>query len=384
MQFNTLENSVGKILLVGDLHLATKEMSSTKKMVHNNIVMLENLYDYVIENTDINILIFLGDIQHYTPASINATREMYRWTFLLKKIGEVMAERYHKNQIYIKRVSNAESDKYGNYATNEHGLKIPYTEDINQSILNKEILPLFTLRGNHDIDKVRVNGLQLVEDSDLLPFTYYDYCITEGIMINPEQLVINDELLINFYNYGEVEKVYEKDDNAKHTIGLYHDMIETEDTPEMFRGQDSCYLPEVAVQHEDVIYLGHVHTKSEASFLDVNGRTVPVIIVGSMGRTSTDEGQIRDVGYCQAIDTSDLDSIESVSIDVIPANVYFSLKEKLARDVVKQEMIEFSLTLEDDSEINEMLNAKELIAGLQIDNEVKITCLDLLQEVENK
>lgn len=384
LNWQELDTVKGKILLVGDLHLNTKEMTSTKKMIKNNIVMLKNLYDYLVQNEDVVLVIFLGDIQHKTPSAKNSVREIYRWNSWFKKIGRLMATRYFENEVTVNRIANTKEDDES-ITVNEHGLEIPSISDFNEAVRTHEILPLFTLRGNHDIDTERVNGLQVDENADYIPYTYYDLCISEGLLINPEQLIINNELLINFYNYGEAQKQYSKPDGIKHVIGLYHDTIITEDTPFWMRDSGKAYSPTEAIQFEDSVYIGHIHEKYEPVFIEADGREVPVTIVGSMGRTSTGEGQIRDVGFCQSINTEDLDEFNSVEIPVIPANEYFNLREKIARKETERQMQEFTLSMGDEEhELTELVDARTLIGRLQIDNEIKSTCIDLIEEVTNK
>lgn len=379
MEWNILETTKGKVLLVGDLHLNAKEMVSTKKMVLNNMVMFESLYTYLENNTDINLVIFLGDIQHKTPSGKNSSREVYRWNKAFSKIGKLMKPRYFENNIKVITSYKVNDDGIN---INKYGLEIPEAIDINEGIRNNELNPLFTLRGNHDIDVERVNGLTVSENSDLIPYTYYDSCISNGILINPDQLLINDELLINFYNYGEVEQVYPHYDTVKHTIGLYHDTIVTEDTPFWIRDSGGVYTPEVAIKHEDVVYIGHIHERYEPVFVETEGKIVPIVVVGSMGRTSTNEGQIRDMGYCHEINLNELNATNSVELPVIPVSEYFNLREKIARRETADTLREFSLSMGDDvRDVAEFTDVRSLVNTLDIEPDIKATCISLLDEV---
>lgn len=389
-KLNELSTSKGKILFVGDLHLHSKELSSTKKMIKNNIVILEQIYNYLAENTDIYLVIFLGDIQHLTPSGKNSTREVYRWNKMFEKIGNLMKPRFKENNIKIIDHQTTLTLNNIDYNVNKYGLEIPKVDDYYQSIENEEILPLFTLRGNHDIDSERVNGLQTTDNYSLYPYTYYDICIATGILTNPSQIIINDEVLINFYNYGEVHTVYDNHENLdiKLTIGLYHDTLITDDLPIFLQNSNSYTISE-AVKTEDIAIVGHIHNKGDVQICETDtGHLVAVIVVGSMGRTSTNEGQIRDVGYCFKVDLENISQYEEVSMNLIPANEYFNLREALKRKEAHRETLNFSLSIQNQSEngeaISYQVDAETLINRAEIEQDVKEKCLDLIRKVTNK
>lgn len=385
-----LNTSKGRILFVGDLHLHAKELSSTKKMVQNNIVMLEQIYNYLVQNEDVYLVIFLGDIQHLTPSGKNSNRETYRWDKLLIKIGDLMRERFIKNDIKVIDYQQTKQVEDVEYNINQYGLEVPKILDYNESISNAEVLPLFTLRGNHDIDTERVNGLGSKDDSHLYPFTYYDMCIAKGILLNPKQLIINEEILINFYNYGEATMVMPEyaDLDIKVTVGVYHDTLITDDLP-LFMQESHAYTIDEAVKNEDIAIVGHIHNKCDVQICETEtGHLVAVIIVGSMGRTSTNESQIRDIGHMFELNLEDIEKYKEVSVDLIPANEYFNLREALKKKQVRKEKLNFSLSMPTENESNEVtyqVDAETLINRLSgVDQNVKEKCIELIQKVTNK
>ena len=80
------------VLFVGDLHLHTRELRTTRKYVENNELMLNNLYNIVEEDENICMVVLLGDIQHKTPIGKNTLKETTMWEDKLIKLGKLLKE----------------------------------------------------------------------------------------------------------------------------------------------------------------------------------------------------------------------------------------------------------------------------------------------------
>lgn len=357
----TIDNG---ILFVGDLHLSNRELRSTKKMVDNNEVMLDNLYNFVKEHEEVNLIIFLGDIQHTTPYGKNTLKETTKWVNQLQRLGKLMLSRLSKNKLSV---------QLRNQDENNFDLSIPFS----QQIMKHGVLPLFTLRGNHDVDK---DG----------SFTFFDLCIKEGYLINPRRLLIGDTQY-NFHNYGELNEAYDVFPNAENIVGIYHDVIPTGE------GEQWMIFDFEAKKHEETIddildrvdlaVVGHVHKKYEPithvfehGGTNSRGRDSVVWYVGSMGRTASDTGQVRDVGYCGLVQVGDIEHFGTVEIDIIKASEYFDLGGIVKRKKERQEFKDFKLGLEDTIH-NDSLSPIEIIHQSVEDEDIRQLCVELVTEV---
>lgn len=354
-----------KVLYIGDLHLYNKDIGSMKlgSMVKNNDVMMMEIYSFLQENEDIKLVVFLGDIQHKTPSGKNTIREITKWKMWFKKIGSLMKERYPKELIEVLM---------------EDGYK-----DINKDIELGLKYPLFTLKGNHDIDSERnlLNGAD--KDNDV--YTFYDMCIDDGLLINPNQLLINKTLQVNFYNYGEADKKYTRLSTTEHVIGLYHDSILTSETPYWMQAEGVGYVAEEILGGIDFAIVGHIHTHYDPLIIDCDDGSESVIwICGSMGRTSIGDGQVRDVGYGVLVDLEKVNQLMKVEFDLIPATEYFNLRETLRKKKVDNNLKDFSLGA-DVVLVDDYVSPQELIKEMPLlDKKVKDVCLTLLDEISTR
>ena len=338
-----------KVLHVGDLHLDTKEVRSTKKLVENNEVMLKGIYDTIVADEEIELLIFMGDIQHKIPTGKNTLMETTKWKSWFKKIGEVMKERYQSDRVKV-----IEPKKEGK-------------DSLSKKIEKGEIYPVFTLRGNHDIDNE-------------IPYTFYDNVVDDGLMCNPERLVIDGETQYNFYNYGEADKTIKKKKGVKQVIGLYHDVVVTEESP-FWVGKDPAYPAETILEGIDLAIIGHIHSNSDPIYVETESGQSVAWTFGSMGRTSFSEGQIRDVGYCALVDTEDITQLGLVEVEVIKGVEYFNMKAELKKRENKREYKDFSLKIED-GHVRTHTDPRDDIREMEgLEDKVRDVCLDILHEV---
>lgn len=350
------------VLFVGDLHLYNREMRSTKKMIENNEVMLKNLHDFIEENENIHTVIFLGDIQHRTPYGKNTLSETMKWEYWLEKMGKMVLKRFVKKKSKVKMRESGRD-------VCEDGITF------SQQLKERKGYPLFTLRGNHDIDN---DG----------SFTFFDSCIKKGLLINP-QIVVIDNTQYNFHNYGELEKEYEV--VAENIVGLYHDVIPTGDSQDWavldFKAKDYEDTVDDILGRVDLAVVGHIHTifdpithVFEDNSKNTRGNDVVVWYTGSMGRTASDKGQLRDVGYCGLIENSNLKSFGRVEIELIPVGEYFDLINITKRKADDEQFKDFTLGLKDTIH-SEQLTPIEIINQTVEDIEVRKTCIEIMEEV---
>lgn len=261
--------------IIGDLHLYDREIRSTKGYLANNKVMLDNIYTYIEENEDIDLVIFLGDIQHRTPRQLS---ESYKWRQWFKKLGQLMKERWNDNYTVT-----------------------PELED--------HVLPVFSLRGNHDDEASQRRATD---------FTFFDELVSEGYLVNPERISTPDSEII-FHNYGQIQQV---EPHTKPVLSLYHDLI--------YHTESGSYIDIIKESQPDTAYngmeildnvnlalAGHIHNpEPEVAVVTENGWNARFIQTGSMARTSMSEGHHRDFGVCYKI--ADNLTAERVDIPVLP------------------------------------------------------------------
>lgn len=343
---------MSKALVVGDLHLYYKEMKSTKKMVENNEVMLKGVYDALVADEDIKLLIFLGDIQHYTPRDLG---EISKWMDWFKQFGELMLTRTPVNLKVLEREG-------------EPNPKFKY--------------PVFSLRGNHD---------STVKNKQEIDFTFFDMLSKNGLLQNPKGLVFNDGPQLVYYdfrNFGDAyQELPETIDHRYKVISLFHDVLTHEYSPawvKMALETVKTYDAPKCLLGVDFGIVGHVHDPEDiVEVVTTDQDSTPLWQIGSMGRTSVGGTNFRDVGYSVIVDTSDsvLD-VNLLEIPVIPANDYFDFSTRLVNDNKKVAYKNFNLKM-DELEISQR-NIYDDIKAAEVDQLVKDAALSILQRVDDQ
>ena len=351
-----------KLLFVGDLHLYDKELSTTKSMRANNIVMLERLYNYLVENEDIKIVVFEGDIQHKTPNSKSVLYEMARWKHWIRKIGELMTERRPK-LVMVGREDGKPEEMHPNPKT------------------------LFTLKGNHDYSTALKSNDPTVE------YTFYDDLIFEGLLQNPQGFVFKDSgklYYVQLNNYGEADTpVPEKirDNPMMNVIKVFHDTIKNPQSEAWidFTPPNELYLAEEVLVDCKVGISGHIHEPQGPIVVNtVNGKKSIYVQTGSMGRTSASENQMRDYGLSTVIDTTDGLRATEVRIPLIPTDEYFDWAKIMLnsqKSETAKERKNFSISLGDYK--REFYDPKEDVKNMDIPEKVKENCVSVLTSLEN-
>ncbi|KTF59763.1 MULTISPECIES: metallophosphoesterase [Bacillus amyloliquefaciens group] len=355
-----------KILMVGDLHLYTNEIRTTKKMVKNNEVMLKNLYKYLKENEDIDLVIFGGDLQHQTPKG-DVLREVSLWRKWFRKIGKLMAPRR-------KRIKNFKI----------HGV----SEKVKKGFDKGRIYPLISVRGNHDDDKVlKVTAEN--KDDYIKQYTFFDELVDEDLILNPKGLTFtagDDKFYIDIRNYGEADRSVPKGAKNRKVIAVFHDNVLQPESPLwMIKGKskEGVYNAEDVMVNVDIGILNHIHERVDPLYIEASDGVKVLWQIGSMGRTSLKDENMRDVGYCGLIDTDNLDSFGTVEIDVIPAEEYFSFQKAFDAKKRKSDYEDFELKM---NTVNRKFqDPREDIKALEdVDDRVKQVCVDTLTEIMDR
>ena len=345
-----------KVLLVGDLHLFDKELSTTKGFRENNTVMLERLYDYLKEHEEVCLCIFEGDIQHKTPSAKDSLYHVSRWKHWLHKIGDLMAERLPEIAVIPRE---------GNEKNENHPMPSP----------------LFTLKGNHDMAS---------ELRSSVDYTLFDDLLFEGILRNPKGIVYKDagkRYYIQFNNYQEAdapvpeEILKEKDIKV---VKLFHDAIDVPTQGTWVKLDKKAFNGSDVLQNTHLGIAGHIHDPLKPVVVEtLNGKKSIFLQTGSMGRTSAADGNVRDHGYCTVLDTTDGLKVTEVKVPLIPSEDYFDwgaiMYNQQQRDALKNRK-NFNVSLGDYE--RKSYDPKEDIKNMDITEDVKENCLNVLDNVE--
>lgn len=342
-----------KTLIIGDLHLMYREMKSTKGALENNRIMLQSIYNKVEEDSEIGLVIFLGDIQHSTPRDIKQVSEWRRWFVDLNRL---MIDR---NQTKV-------------------NLRYPAEKK------HKNDLRVLSLRGNHD-DEIFSR-----RKSD---YTFFDELESEGLIGNPDQAIFEDNgnaVVFDIRNYGHAGRLLPEDLQDKAlTVALTHDNIMTEESDEVVKlivQESGGYEVEEIGVGCDIVINGHIHTKYEPQAVTIRETGKPCIFMvnGSLARTSLAQDNLRDVGYGMLIDTKEEEvDVQEVEFPVMPYREYFDLKGYQHKQRLNQASKDFSLGLDEQTVINQEDLEQTIRESRQYSNQVIEKALEYLELVDN-
>lgn len=330
------------IWFITDLHLSDRELSTTKGMVSNSARILDEIYTTLLNNENIKVVILSGDIQHRTP---NKREVISDWTYKLIQIRDLLEE----------RCSNL-------------GLKV-YDKEGN--LLDK-YSPLFSLKGNHDIDKH-------------IKFTYFDELLKLGVITNPKKIIYGKTQL-NLLNYGDVgnldEEIYEKDLGIDNYVLLAHDYIYDDTAPQWaFELSEKGHAYHYSILEQlgyDKVLIGHIHEQRPIVELPFN---TLLWQVGCPARTSYTSNSERDEGYTAIINNNTL-GLSALNLNLLHYEDYFKTVVTNARRERKNNLDEFSLNLDNASLVYE--SYEDSIDNMEgIDEVVKEKAKELIRRVEN-
>lgn len=335
------------------MHLYDRELRSTKKMVENSRVILDRLYEYLVENEEIILLIINGDIQHKTPIDKHQRKEVAYWRKMFRKIGELMQERFKKFKGYS---------------------LVGVTDEVKKDFKDKKIYPIFTTRGNHDVDNE-------------LGHTFYDDLIEEGLIINAKGLVVKtdtEQTYFAFRDYDTKTRKVPKFKSKTNVIGIEHNNILHAESSlwKVPDAEDKFLKAEEVVKGTDVVIMHHVHDSVDPLYIDAKDDKEHVLWqVGSMGRTSfTDEAK-RDVGYGAEMKFNSVKDFKRVEFELIPYMEYFSYKKMASKKKYQNEFENFSLKMKDYTRVS--TNYKDDINSFEsVEDEVKQYAIAVMEKIE--
>lgn len=353
-----------KFLIVGDLHLRERELSTTKGLVESSSQMLDGIIKVLEDDPEIKMVFFLGDIQHDTPRSKRTLRETTIWKSKLSRIGGIVSERTPKTIIVPRE--NEEED-----------------------LLNKK-LPLFSLVGNHDIENKMKSAYVGYN------YTFFDDLIYTGILQNPRGVLYKDGgtvYYVQLNNYGEAEtpildSIKELDENIKY-IKLLHDTVVTPDSPSWMSllGEDEYYLAEDILGDCDLAVCGHIHEPLPPITVQGNGelgtKEAIYIQTGSMGRTSMTDAHMRDYGFCTVVDTSEGIHTTELRIPLMSVENYYNWKQIRLNQNKKEAIKSGNMFKLDFGSVELTSNdPREDIRELEIEEDVKENCIQAINDAD--
>lgn len=342
-----------KHLTVGDLHLYDKEMRTTKKMVENSRVILDELYKYLKENEDIIFLNVNGDIQHKTPSNVYNRKEVAYWRKMFTKIGRLMQRRFKKFKGYN---------------------LVGVTDEVKDKFKKGDIYPIFTTKGNHDMDKEGIH-------------TFYNDLEDEGLIIRVDGLLValdNKRTFFSYRDYGVETREIPEFKTQTDVIALEHnDILHEESLLWNVPNADKKFKSAVEVtKGADVTILHHVHQRVDPIYV---GRDKDRVLwqVGSLGRTAYDDVSKRDVGYGALMKFGNVTDFATVEMDLIPYREYFSYKKIERAKEREHDFKDFMLKV-DDYEISKVSYEEDIDNFEGIEDEVKEYAKGVMKMVEDR
>lgn len=330
------------VWFITDLHLSDRELSTTKGMVSNSIRILDNIYDTLLNNENIKVVILSGDIQHRTP---NKRETISDWTYKLIQIRDLLETRCRGLDLEV--------------YNNEGNLMERYS-------------PLFSLKGNHDYDKH-------------VKFTYFDELLKLGVISNPKKIIYN-KTQYNLLNYGDVgiidDEVYNKDSRVENYVLLSHDYIYDNTAPqwafELAEKGHAYHYNILEGLGYDVVLIGHIH--EQRPIVELPFKTL-LWQVGCPARTSYTSNSERDEGYT-AIIGNDSMVLNTLNLNLLHYEDYFKSVVTNARRERKNSLSEFSLNLDSANLVYDSYEGSiDSVEG--IDEDIKEKAKELIRRVED-
>lgn len=343
-----------KHLTIGDLHLYDREMRSTKKMIQNSSVILDELYNFLKEHEEIVFLNINGDIQHTTPVNKYKRKEVAYWRYMFRKIGHLMNTRFRDHVKGFKLVGADEETK--------------------KMFKEGEINPIFTTKGNHDMDNE-------------LDHTFYDELLEEGLIMNVDGLLLNVEgnkTFFSYRDYGIEKRKLPKLSKDTDIIALEHnDVLHDESVLwNVPKAEEKFTKAEEAVKGTDVTILGHIHDKVDPLYIGEEGSPPVLWQVGSVARTAFRDSDKRDVGYGAVMEFGDVETFLTAEFDLIPFKEYFSYQKMMRNKEYENAYKDFSLKMEEQERV--AMDYKEDINSFEeVDQDVKEYAIKVMDTIKN-
>lgn len=315
-------------------------MSSTSRMVENSGVILDNIYQELLDNPHIKVLILAGDLQHKIP---NNRQLVTSWIVKLKTIREELVKRFPEDVKVYKDGDLVEPNK---------------------------VNPLISLKGNHDIHK---EG----------KFTFFDELETLGYIGRYDSIVWGGTQY-NLYDYGQADKglegVYERKEDK--VVGLFHDAFAYPGSPKWMMDNVGNGIYDLSqLQGLDVAIIGHIHDRISPIKVSHEDKSETIFWQpGCIARTSYSTPNKRDTGYSAYIDNTSL-NMYALDIDVVSSKGYFKELKNDLKKAHENSLKEFSLNL---SETTINFNSyEEEIQAMEVEESVKDKAILLIDEVQD-
>lgn len=333
------------------MHLYDREMRTTKKMVENSRLILDRIYEKLVEDEDIILLNINGDIQHKTPTNVYNRKEVAYWRYMFNKIGRLMLKRFKK---------------FGGYSL------VGVSDEVKEKFKKGEIYPIFTTRGNHDNDRDSIH-------------TFYDDLIGEGLIIRVDGLLVAVDKKRTYFSYRDYDtetRELPKFNNPTDVIALEHnDVLHDESLLWNVPNAEKKFLKaEDVVKGTDVTILHHIHESVDPLYIGKDKENV-LWQVGSLGRTSYSDISKIDVGYGALMYFGDVENFATVEFDLIPYKEYFSFKKIMSQKTKENNYENFSLKV--DEHVIEAVSFEDDINKMEdIEDEVKDYAIGIMKIVE--
>lgn len=334
----------GKVLLIPDIHIASSNIASVVDYQGECEMIMDKIVR-IVEDRKPDYVIFLGDIFHKQNLSI----EMLMKT--IKFFGEL-----------------------------------------------HDLTNVYAIRGNHDLQG-KNNA------------SYFDILVTAGL-INREEYIKIDEVILILADFIELNSQLFKLiqeikqltnlfnwDNIKAILLMHNAIIFGQRRNQLYNDMKNLFRDTVYinVMHDeviddleggeladlvDLIIAGHVHfpyglveVKTDDPF--INKRLKSILYPGSLARTIYNESSFRDFGNIVelSINGSDIE-VNLIKVDLTPYMQYFNMlkiKTEREKEYLLNEFVQKVESLD-----LKFLPIDKLIDNLDIDEEVKIKCRELL------
>lgn len=341
-----------KHLTVGCVHLYDREMRTTKKMVENSRVILDEIYNFLKENEDIVLFTINGDLQHKTPTNKFNRKEVFYWRNKIRQIGELMSTRFKKLKGYQ---------------------VVGVSDEVKKGLKDGTINPIFTTKGNHDIDNE-------------LKYTFYDELLDEGLIVNAKGLLVKTDVgntFFSFRNYGTENRKIPKFKKPTQVIGLEHNDILHEESSlwKVPNAKEKFLQAQDVVKDTDVVIMHHIHEKIDPLKITQKDGTESILWqVGAIGRTSFTDESKRDVGYGAVMEFGDIENFYPVEFDLIPYKEYFSYAKAVKQKQYDKEYKDFTLGVQD-YEIQSTSYKDDILQLDGVEDSVKDYAIQVLDKI---
>lgn len=345
-----------KVLCSGDIHLFDREIGASIGYPEESTRNLKKLLNYYQNDESLDIHILGGDIQHGIPEDI---RLMSLWRSILIEMRDEIYERLKKNNLF-KDIHVY--DKKGNELDIESG----------------DVSCLFSVKGNHDYNRRATRETS---------FTFFDDLVEANIISVPHRIVYN-KTEIHFYNSEDWKHPRQRSEGIESLIGIYHDPIMQPGRINSFMGKMINPEEEKIFADVDLAILNDIHMQLPPYKVttvrdDGLGQETDVITHGSIGRTSFNESHKRDFALLTEILITPDNYLEYElrELELLPYKDLFDY-EKVIKVKKRENMFaQFSLEIEKVDKVKS--DPRDEIRAMDIEDDIKNKCLELLDEVIN-